>query len=241
MKVKKQSNKKNVLGIKELRVNLTRLTKERINKLLNDPAKENVINYNFSLKFKDNKWQCTNHPSSIAPIISSGGNILISLRKTVTSANQNTVHISSMTPAYNLRQRSDKKPTEIKATKKPKPTTISELSVTLQKKRLWAACKQEVQKSALILNAIVFAKQNGFAPWPSRIIKINKSGKSAIVKYFGFVNYVGSVKMSEIVQLDSQSMNPIGALISFTLKTKAIKEFGQFEKAIKEIQGAMKH
>lgn len=81
--------------------------------------------------------------------------------------------------------------------------------------------------------------QGGYAPWPSRILEFDKSKTSAKVSYYGFENYTGSVKSSEIVQIDNDSKEPIGNLISFTLKTQSIREFQSFGKAIKEIQGAM--
>lgn len=250
MKVKKENNEKKVLGIKEVRVNVIRLTKEKIDSMINQLAAKDTMNYNFSLKFNKNEWVCTSHPKSIVPVISKRKNIFISLRKS--NAFVSNVDISSAAsvpdpvylPAkagYGLRSRPQKLAKNIPLIN-PKPvstTTISELGVNVKKKTHWDACKKKVNKSALIEGAFVFAKQIGYAPWPSKIITINKSQTSAVVGYYGYANYNGTVKMTEIVQVDDRSMDEIGALISFTLKTKAIKEFERFEKAISEVFAAM--
>lgn len=81
MKVKARENEKKKLGIKEVRVNLIKLTKEQMYAMLNTPPETIEINYNFSLKLKGNQWKCTSHPKSITPLISSGNTIHISLRK----------------------------------------------------------------------------------------------------------------------------------------------------------------
>lgn len=88
--------------------------------------------------------------------------------------------------------------------------------------------------------AFVFAKKTGYAPWPSFIVSINKSRTSAVVKYLGFDDFNGTVKMNEIVQADDVSIEAIGALVSFTLKTKAIKDFLHFTRAVKEMEIIMK-
>lgn len=250
MKVKKQNNNtKKVLGIKEVRVNVIRLTKDKIDSIINAIAAEETINYNFSLKFDKNGWICTSHPAAIVPVISKQKNIFISLRKSKTLV-RNDVSCASSVPdnvnlparaAYRLRSRHQKLVENIPL-KIPKPvstTTISELGANVQKRILWNACKKKVYVSAVVEDALVFAKQAGYAPWPSKIITINKSRSSAVVKYYGYVNYRGTVKMKDIVQVDSSAMDEIGKLISFTLKSKAIKEFERFEKAIKEAFGAM--
>lgn len=112
MKTIKQIKKK-VLGIKEVRVNLFRLTKEKIDRMMNVPAKESAINYNFSLKFTNNKWKCTDHPTSIVPIISNGGKIFISLKQSNALAGQSDISVSSASDApaperYCLRLRAKK-------------------------------------------------------------------------------------------------------------------------------------
>lgn len=40
----------------------------------------------------------------------------------------------------------------------------------------------------------MFAKQSGHSPWPSCILSINKSRTSAVVKYYGFNDFTGTVK-----------------------------------------------
>lgn len=156
------------------------------------------------------------------------------------AADKSVASIFSPNDAYNLRLRSEKTAETITLkNSKPVSTTIAQLSVTVQKKNLWTACRKMINKPALIEGAFVFAKQTGYAPWPSTIVTINKSRTSAVVKYLVFSNYTGTVKLNEIVQVDMHSADTIGALIEFTLKTKAIKEYEQFKKAIKEVQAVM--
>lgn len=88
--------------------------------------------------------------------------------------------------------------------------------------------------------AFVFAKQTGYAPYPSTIVSINKSRTSAIVKYLRFCDFTGVVKINEIVQVDDDSMESISALVSFTLKTKGIKDFLRFERGIQEAELTIK-
>lgn len=114
--------------------------------------------------------------------------------------------------------------------------TISELSVASQKRNLWEKCKKLYDDSKMVDGAMVFAKQSGYAPWPSTILHFNKSRSSAVVRYFGFEYFVGTVKRKEIVQMDEKSKDAIGSLILFTLKTKSIKEYDRFLKAVKEIR-----
>lgn len=248
MKARKQNkNEKKILGVtvKPSRVNVIRLTKEYIDRMINVPEEQNVVNYNFTLKHESNKWVCTDHPKSIIPKISSG-NILISLRHNNPASDGIPSTAGSLTSSknvkpnnYQLRFRAEK--TETSSIKKIKPVlAVAEIGTTTQKNKLWAACKRSLDKTALGIDSFVFAKQTGYAPWPSKIVSINKSGKSAIVQYYGFNNYIGSAKMDEIVQVNNKSKDAISALVVFTLRTKAIKEFARFEKAMKEVEGAMK-
>lgn len=105
---------------------------------------------------------------------------------------------------------------------------------------LWSASKRHVNKAKIMENCLVFSKQAGYSPWPSSIVSINKSQTAAIVKYYGYDHFVGSVKLNEIVQVDDASMEAIGALVSFTMKTKSIKDFARYERGIREVQLAMK-
>lgn len=47
--------------------------------------------------------------------------------------------------------------------------------------------------------------------------------------------------MNEIVQVDIETKQAIGDLIDFTLKTKSIKEFANYKKAIIEVQTVMQN
>lgn len=230
MKVRQQIKTKKDHGRKgppNVRVNLINLSREKINAMMSEI--ENVTTLNFSLKLqRSGDVICTSAPDSVQPIISSGGNISISLRTGLTAKS-----------GYELRTRPQNT-----TTKKPKlcipTTTVSQLSVTTQKNHLWAACKKNTDKSKICEGSFVFGKQAGYAPWPGHIMSINKSRTSAIVKYCGFDDFKGTVKLNELVQVDDASVVSICALTSFTLKTKAIKEFDRFSRAIKEVQGSMK-
>lgn len=113
------------------------------------------------------------------------------------------------------------------------------MGVNVRKTNLWNACKKNTNKSKIQEGAFVFAKQVGYAPWPSTVESINKSRTSAIVKYFGFDDLKGTVKIKDIVQVDESTMEDIGLLIKFTMQSKSIKEFERFTKAINEVKGVM--
>lgn len=81
--------------------------------------------------------------------------------------------------------------------------------------------------------------QAGYAPWPSIILTFNKNKSTATVQYFGFEYYIGKIKCTELVQLDEDSKDAIGSLIGFTMENRCIREFGRFEKAVREIEHIM--
>lgn len=140
--------------------------------------------------------------------------------------------------SYGLRQKKNVQPKlKIEPNIPVTMSTVSEVCVSFKKRNLWQNCKKMANKAKLVENAIVFAKQVGYAPWPSKLVTKNRS--SATVMYYGFNNFTGSVKLNEIVQVDNESKEAIGELIIFTLKTKSIREFPCFLKAVREIQGAM--
>lgn len=254
-RITRSKTKKNeaALCLKSVRVNLDRLSNGAIHKMVNGTnkaTKTDSVDFNFSLKVNENHITCTSHPPSVVPLINKK-NICISIRKTNDAAIEiNTVSTTNRSPLsihqhhpstdYSLRPRlkkTDKSP--LKISKPNRITTVSEIGVGIQKNKLWTACKKSVNKSMLHEGSVVFAKQAGYAPWPSSILSINKSRTSAVVKYYGFANFKGTVKFSEIVQVDANSKESIGALVQFTLKTKAIKDFEQFNRAVQEIQGSM--
>lgn len=240
----KKGKKNKVPFTKNLRVILTRLSEGTIHRMMANNDDRISMDFNFSLKIEKGEWKCTNHPTSVMPLISKE-NICISIRKpneVATKRNKsdsNTLNVPTVPNGYHLRTRSKKVAELPLKQQKPIVTTIAEIGTKIQKKQLWDACKKMRNKSAINENSVVFAKQSGYAPWPSTILSINKSGSSAIVKYYGFADYKGTVKINEIVQIDHGSVESIVALVQFTLKTKAIKEFARFERGVREIHGAM--
>lgn len=242
--------------IKNFRVNLTRLSQKTIREMINGLAKSNnchSVDYNFEFKIDDGKLTCTNHPASVVPLINKE-NVFISIQKSNEAVAKNSVDISSTSIGvtataianhsslndYPLRLRSKKVETPQLKKLKPIVTTVAEIGIAIQKKKLWGACKKTINKSMLIEGSVVFAKQAGYAPWPSTILTINKSRTSASVKYHGYENFRGTVKLNEIVQIDCISLEAIGALVNFTLETKSIKDFDRFNRGVREIQGAMR-
>lgn len=241
MKLRRRMNEKSekILGIKDCRVNLIRISRKTIERMIgnNNNSEPATKNFNFRLKFNQGNWICVNHPDNVVPTISSNGTISISIHNSEPSSTDVPESSSSSPLSFKnkLRPRQEKVP--VVSLKKLVPTTtISEISVSVQKNNLWSACKRKANKTALIEGSFVFAKQTGYAPWPSSIQSINKSRTSAIVKYYGFDDYKGTIKINELVQVDDGSMDEIGALILFTLRTKSIKEFERFQRAIQEIQ-----
>lgn len=73
-------------------------------------------------------------------------------------------------------------------------------------------------------------------PWPCKILSFTKNKTSAKVQYFGYNNLIGSVKCSEIVQMDGETCEDIGKLINFYFSTKSMREYREFSKAISEIR-----
>lgn len=80
----------------------------------------------------------------------------------------------------------------------------------------------------------------GYSPWPCKILEFNKSQTTATVQYYGYDYCVGKIKINELVQVDDDSKDAIGNLISFIIRTKCVKDSARFEKGIKEIQTPMK-
>lgn len=70
-------------------------------------------------------------------------------------------------------------------------------------------------------------------------MSFTKTKSSAKIEYFGFNDFVGSVQAVQLVQLDEASIDAVGNLVQFTLKTKCIKDYAQFCKAIRELQLVM--
>lgn len=144
----------------------------------------------------------------------------------------------SIAKTYGLRQRIKKEPKE-KSTRKASGTTFSEIGIAIQKRILWSNCKKLTNLSKLVINAKVFAKQTGHAPWPGQILEFTKNNTSALVMFYGFDKSIGTVKINELVQLDEETKPAIGELILFTYKTKSIRGFESFKDAIREMQGNM--
>lgn len=50
------------------------------------------------------------------------------------------------------------------------------------------------------------------------------------------MNLLFHVIIIELVQIDDDTKEAIGALVEFTLKTQSIKEFNRFQKAVEELR-----
>lgn len=131
--------------------------------------------------------------------------------------------------------------TKILINNRPESKTLSEIGLATKKKTFWELCKKKSDGSKLFEGAIVFAKQKGYSPWPSRIIEISKNKKTAFVSYFGYNNLKGRVSITEVVQLDAESNFEIGDFVNSILVTKNIREFSEFSKAISEIRAVMQN
>lgn len=219
-KVTKNSNHK---FTKQLTINLKRLTKNEIEQIIRDS--ERTITFNFSVKSVGSNWVCEEATKNVE-IRSNRDRIELKFKKENTST-------------YDLRYRPQENHTKMLINNKPQKKTISEIGFATQKNTLWDLCKKKADNSKLFEGAIVFAKQKGYSPWPSKILQISKNRKTVSVSYFGFNDLKGSVKIAEVVQLNDESKLEIGELINFILVTKNIREISEFSKAISEIQGVM--
>lgn len=229
MKVFKLNEKEDITRscLKDVRVKLTRLSKETINKMLGKNTNVDK-NYNLLITMENGIWKCIEKSGSIVSVVSNN-TITLSLRKPVVEEKSNSYGLRHKPGANTLKKTGHKVPS----------TTLSEISIAMQKRNVWSNCKKMLNKSKLTENAIVLAKQAGHSPWPSIIEKFTKTRSSATVKYFGFNNLTGTVKSVDLVQIDDDSKEAVGAYISFVLKSKCIRDHESFGKAVQELQYAM--
>lgn len=195
---------------------------------MHNESTHEIITGSFTLSRINKNWVCIKQ-SGISTSISKN-NISISFR------NEENSHELICRP-YELRYRREVEP--IKKIERKPVTAVSEISIAMKKRNHWINCKKTVNKIKLDHGAIVFAKQAGYSPWPCKILKFNKSRSSATVEYFGFNNMTGTVKTQELVQIDDDSKEAIGSLITFTLQTKCIRDHESFGKAVRELEGSM--
>lgn len=247
MKVKQKPTKNSdakILGIKDLKVKLHRLTKADIEKIIHEQS--STINYDFTIKIgSDRPLECssTNKYKDQQPFIKilNKNSIQIRLRRENEAKEMNKeIEIKESTlrtqeNAYVLRSHSQPKPVLLKYDKK-RVNTVSCLTHATIKRNLWTECKRKVDDKKLIIGAIVFAKQTGYSPWPCKILSFTKNKTSAKLQYFGYSSLIGSVKCNEIVQMDNETSEDIGKLIHFFLSTKSMREYHEFSKAIGEIR-----
>lgn len=139
---------------------------------------------------------------------------------------------------YNFRSRSRIQITTNKP-KKEITDAVYPLSFEAQKKFLWAQCKLKADKTMIVENSIVFAKQKGYSAWPAKVIERKKS--SVLVEYIGYNNLKGTVKIEEAVQLNDESSEAIGIYIHFILSTKCIREHQLFGRGVMEIRRTMNY
>lgn len=197
-----------------------------------------VKNYNISMSIRNGKWKCFEDSGHLQTTVSENNIVTISLREKASSNDESD--LIEEPRSYGLRHRKNvQQKLKIEPNIPVTMTTVSEVCVSFKKRNLKLNCKKLANKAKLVENAILFAKQAGYAPWSSRLINFTKNRSSATVMYYGFNNFTGSVKLNEIVQMYDESKEAIGELITFTLKSKSIREFPCFLKAVREIQGAM--
>lgn len=134
---KRGKNSDKVLRIKECRVNLVRINKETIERMMCGRSEPNTKNFNFELKFNRGKWICVKHPDEVVPKISPSGNISISIHNAV----HGTAIVSNSSLSCKLRPRPEKVATTAKKLV-PSTKSLAVLSVSVQKTNLWSACKK---------------------------------------------------------------------------------------------------
>lgn len=174
-KVTKNSNHK---FTKQLTINLKRLTKKEIEEIIRDS--ERTTTFNFCVKSIGSNWVCEEATKNVQ-IRSNRDRIELKFKKENTST-------------YDLRNRPQENHTKILVNNKPPNKAVSEIGFATHKNTLWELCKKRADDSKLFEGAIVFAKQKGYLPWPSKVLQISKNKKTAFVSYFGFKNLKGSVK-----------------------------------------------
>lgn len=158
MKVKKLTRSlKSRLGIKDLRVNLIRLDKNTIYRMIG--MNKSVSTYNISMRLKNGEVVCVQDSGEALSMIITVKSIHPSsppIPSTINSQPTSDMPMLQSSNQYSLRARAVVQP------KKPEPkisTAVSEISVSLKKRQLWSSCKKDLKKEKLVLGAIVFAKQ----------------------------------------------------------------------------------
>lgn len=135
-----QKSLKNIFGLKDCRVNLTKLSKERIQRYL---VGSTGINYNCNIHFKINR------DGDVVAVRESGTKVPMTI--TITE-------FLDPKPSYNLRATSTKTgPNEAK--KVGKCSAVAVISVSVRKNQLWNQCKKTRDESKIVESSIVFAKQ----------------------------------------------------------------------------------
>lgn len=127
---------KSRMGIRDLNVNLIRLDKETIKRImgLTTPT---VVNYNLCLRIKNGEISRICESGTYVPMV-------ITLQP-------------NRTKRYSLRIRAEEKPK--KPAQKSKTTTVGVISNAARNRQLWMECKKLAVKEKLVEQAIVFAKQ----------------------------------------------------------------------------------
>lgn len=174
MKIKKTTLKKDrkILGIRQPRVDLFRLSPKTISRYLsggkseptnhfhylikmsrnkwawterageNSEATSNCENYTYSFKFSRDKCVAREHTGPVSPVIKRDGAIMISFRHQVQTINEENRETADEEKEVKSRRRIPIAKNDVKKSAQPPIMTISELSVASQKRNLWEKCKK---------------------------------------------------------------------------------------------------
>lgn len=152
MKVRKLTRiVKSKLGLKDLRVNLTRLDKNIIHRLMGIPDPN--VNCNIKIRIKNGEVTCIKDPAQTIPMT-----ITVTSVYPSNQPNPSVPEVQSSCNQYSLRVRNAVQPKKLE----PKSsTTVCEISVSLRKRQLWCSCKKLVDKGKLVIGAVVFGNSLG--------------------------------------------------------------------------------
>lgn len=151
MKIKKlTSSTKSRFGIKDLRVNLTRLNKETLHRFMG--LTKPIVNYNLSMRMRNGEVSHVHDSGTDVRML-----IMITSIRRLDQPRDQPMSNNSQKNTYSFRNRVPH--VHVEKPKKIAITTVAVVSNPVRSRQLWAFCKKLVLKEKLVEGAIVFAKQ----------------------------------------------------------------------------------
>lgn len=200
----------NGFKIKNLVVNLVRLSKQEIEKMTSEvQISAETVTHTIPIKISERESNVNGVSIKMDGAVQSVFNIGLKVKtdKIIIQACENIANI-----------------VEQKSTKSN--PTVKTLTQLINEE--WRRCKRTFKEKKIIfkVDTVVMAQMKGYSPWPSLVSDINKNGKRVKVFFFGTSN-TGTVDSSEIVPMEQCS-----EIIRLLLLRKTI----DFAKGVREAE-----